>query len=85
MIRRQLDVERLYSLSRAILLTSREEPFAKQLVQKLADGRMDGRTTYILVRLADGADAEVVRSEIAQFKRAIAHLRQGDGREGDQE
>jgi two-component system, OmpR family, sensor histidine kinase KdpD len=36
-IRRQQDVERLYSLSRAILLTSRDEPFAKQLVQKLAD------------------------------------------------
>ncbi len=36
-IQRQQDVERLYSLSRAILLTSREEPFAKQLVQKLAD------------------------------------------------
>ena len=36
-IQRQQDVERLYSLSRAILLTSRDEPFPKQLVQKLAD------------------------------------------------
>ena len=36
------------------------------LVQKLAGGRMDGRTTYILVRLAPGTDVEAVRSEIAR-------------------
>jgi two-component system, OmpR family, sensor histidine kinase KdpD len=36
-IQRQQDVERLYSLSRAILLTSRDAPFPKQLVHQLAD------------------------------------------------
>jgi len=36
------------------------------LVQRLAGERMDGRTTYILVRLAPGADAAAVRAEIAR-------------------
>jgi putative ABC transport system permease protein len=35
-----------------------------ELVQKLAGERMTGRTTYVLVRLAPGADAEAVKSEI---------------------
>jgi len=34
---RQLDVERLYTFSRAILLIDKGEPFPKQLVRKLAD------------------------------------------------
>lgn len=34
------------------------------LVQKLAGERMAGRSTYVLVRLESGADAEVVRQEI---------------------
>lgn len=36
-IERQHDVERLYTFSRAILLTGATEPFAKQLVMKLAE------------------------------------------------
>jgi two-component system sensor histidine kinase KdpD len=36
-LERQKDVERLYTFSRTILLTTRDEPFPKQLVQKLAD------------------------------------------------
>jgi two-component system sensor histidine kinase KdpD len=34
---RQRDLERLYTFSRAILLTSRDEPFANQLIRKLAE------------------------------------------------
>lgn len=34
------------------------------LVQKLAGERMDGRSTYILVKLAPGADADAVAAEI---------------------
>jgi two-component system sensor histidine kinase KdpD len=34
---RQQDVERLYSFSRSILLMDKSEPFAKQLVRKLAE------------------------------------------------
>jgi putative ABC transport system permease protein len=34
------------------------------LVQKLAGERMAGRSTYVLVRLEPGADAEAVRAEI---------------------
>lgn len=40
------------------------------LVQELAGGRMDGRTTYILVRLAKGADAGTVAEEI---RRRLPH------------
>ncbi len=36
-IERQRDIERLYSLSRAILLIGDAEPFAKQLARRLAD------------------------------------------------
>jgi two-component system, OmpR family, sensor histidine kinase KdpD len=36
-IERQKDVERLYSFSRAILLSDRSAPFGQQLVQKLAE------------------------------------------------
>jgi two-component system sensor histidine kinase KdpD len=36
-IERQHDVERLYTFSRAILLTGSAEPFAKQLIMKLAE------------------------------------------------
>lgn len=36
-IERQRDIERLYSFSRAILLSVRDEPFPKQLVRKLAE------------------------------------------------
>jgi two-component system, OmpR family, sensor histidine kinase KdpD len=36
-IERQKDVERLYSFSRAILLSDRNAPFGQQLVQKLAE------------------------------------------------
>jgi putative ABC transport system permease protein len=35
-----------------------------RLVQKLAGERMDGRTTYILVRAEDGADLAATRAEI---------------------
>ena len=35
-------------------------------VQRLAGDRMAGRTNYILVRLAPGADVETIRGEIAQ-------------------
>lgn len=34
---RQRDLERLYTFSRAILLTTRDEPFANQLMRKLAE------------------------------------------------
>jgi putative ABC transport system permease protein len=34
------------------------------LVQKLAGERMDGRSTYILVKLAPGADVEAAKAEI---------------------
>ncbi len=34
------------------------------LVQQLAGGRMDGRTTYILVKLAPGADATAIATEL---------------------
>ena len=40
------------------------------LAQELAGGRMDGRTTYILVRLAEGADAGTVAEEI---RRRLPH------------
>ena len=40
------------------------------LVQELAGGRMDGRTTYILVRLAPGADATAVAAEL---RRRLPH------------
>jgi putative ABC transport system permease protein len=36
------------------------------LVQRLAGERIAGRTTYILVKLAPGADLEAVRAEIAR-------------------
>ncbi len=36
-IEKQLDIERLYTFSRAILLIDNSEPFAAQLVRKLAD------------------------------------------------
>ncbi|OFW29331.1 MAG: hypothetical protein A3J28_00935 [Acidobacteria bacterium RIFCSPLOWO2_12_FULL_60_22] len=35
-IRQQMEMERLYSLSRAILLTSRDQPFARQIAQEIA-------------------------------------------------
>ena len=34
---RQMDLERLYTFSRAILLTNREEPFPSQLIRRLAE------------------------------------------------
>jgi putative ABC transport system permease protein len=37
-----------------------------RLVQRLAGERMNGRTTYILVRLAPGADLAAVKAEIAR-------------------
>jgi putative ABC transport system permease protein len=37
-----------------------------RLVQRLAGERMAGKTTYVLVRLAPGADREAVRREIAR-------------------
>ncbi len=40
------------------------------LVQELSGGRMDGRTTYILVRLEPGADATAVASEL---RRRLPH------------
>lgn len=40
------------------------------LVQQLAGGRMDGRTTYILVKLAPGADAAGVAAEL---RRRLPH------------
>jgi putative ABC transport system permease protein len=40
------------------------------LVQELAGARMDGRTTYILVRLAPGADATAVAAEL---RRRLPH------------
>jgi putative ABC transport system permease protein len=40
------------------------------LVQELAGGRMDGRTTYILVRLEPGADSAAVASEL---RRRLPH------------
>ena len=36
-LERQQDIERLYTFSRAILLTSRDEPFPNQLIRKLAE------------------------------------------------
>jgi two-component system sensor histidine kinase KdpD len=36
-IERQPDIERLYSFSRSILLSGKDEPFPKQLVRKLAE------------------------------------------------
>jgi two-component system sensor histidine kinase KdpD len=36
-LERQQDLERLYTFSRAILLSGRDEPFPKQLIHKLAD------------------------------------------------
>jgi putative ABC transport system permease protein len=40
------------------------------LVQELAGGRMDGRTTYILVKLAPGADSAAVATEL---RRRLPH------------
>jgi putative ABC transport system permease protein len=40
------------------------------LVQELAGGRMDGRTTYILVKLEPGADAGAVAAEL---RRRLPH------------
>lgn len=40
------------------------------LVQELAGGRMDGRTTYILVKLAPGADSAAVAAEL---RRRLPH------------
>ena len=40
------------------------------LVQELAGGRMDGRTTYILVKLAPGADGKAVAAEL---RRRLPH------------
>lgn len=40
------------------------------LVQELAGGRMDGRTTYILVKLAPGADSTSVAAEL---RRRLPH------------
>jgi putative ABC transport system permease protein len=40
------------------------------LVQELSGGRMDGRTTYILVKLAPGADATAVAAEL---RRRLPH------------
>ena len=37
-----------------------------RLVQRLAGGRMDGRSTYILVKAAPGADLQAIRTEIAR-------------------
>ncbi len=37
-VERQRDIERLYTFSRAILLTDPGEPLAKQLARKLAEG-----------------------------------------------
>lgn len=37
-----------------------------RLVQRLAGERMDGRTTYILVKAAPGADLAAIRAEIAR-------------------
>lgn len=36
-LERQQDIERLYTFSRAILLTTRDEPFPNQLIRKLAE------------------------------------------------
>ena len=40
------------------------------LVQELSGGRMDGRTTYILVKLAPGADGKAVATEL---RRRLPH------------
>lgn len=37
-----------------------------RLVQRLAGGRMDGRSTYILVKAQPGADLQAIRTEIAR-------------------
>lgn len=37
-----------------------------RLVQRLAGGRMDGRSTYILVKARPGADLQAIRAEIAR-------------------
>jgi putative ABC transport system permease protein len=37
-----------------------------RLVQRLAGGRMDGRSTYILVKAQPGADLQAIRAEIAR-------------------
>jgi two-component system sensor histidine kinase KdpD len=64
------DVERLYSFSRAILLIDRSQPFAKQLVTKLAE--IFGATGVALYERRTG---EIYRAGPAEFEELDNRLR----------
>jgi two-component system sensor histidine kinase KdpD len=62
-IERQLDVERLYTFSRSILLIGGTEPFAKQLIMKLAE--VFGMSAVILY---DRRTGEIFRAGPSEFE-----------------
>jgi two-component system sensor histidine kinase KdpD len=70
-LERQQDLERLYTFSRAILLTNGGEPFAKQLAAKLAD-------TFDLeaVVLFERSSAEIYRAGPLEFDGMESQLRE---------
>ena len=70
-IERGQDLERLYSFSRAILLIDDREPFAKQLIQKLAD--IFPVTAAVLFERATG---ETYRAGPAEFAGLEEQLQQ---------
>jgi two-component system sensor histidine kinase KdpD len=57
-LERQQDVERLYTFSRALLLSSRDEPFAIQLVGP-TPSQLAGRKNVPLLLTAEGTTANV--------------------------
>jgi two-component system, OmpR family, sensor histidine kinase KdpD len=69
-LRRQQDLERLYTYSRALLLIDAGEPFAKQLIQKLADTfELDAAVLY------DRRSGEIYRAGPSDFEGLEEQLR----------
>jgi two-component system sensor histidine kinase KdpD len=70
-MRRQQDLERLYTYSRSILLIDEGEPFAKQLISKLADTfEVDAAVIY------DRRTGEIYRAGPAEFEGLEEQLRE---------
>jgi len=70
-IRRQQDLERLYTYSRALLLIDAGEPFAKQLIKKLADTfELEAAVLY------DRRSGEIYRAGPSEFEGLDDQLRE---------
>ncbi len=68
---RQREIERLYSLSRALLLTDAERPIAKQIVQQIAQA-----FEFPAVALYDRSSGEIYRAGFEDMPEIDADLKQ---------